>query len=57
MFHLVALLRTQAWVSDSLSALKDCSRERREKSVTPTGHLQQKPRSQNIKRLLLIKEN
>ena len=41
---------------DSLSALRGCSEEVREKPGY-VGVLQQKPRSQNIKRLLLIEEN
>jgi len=50
------LLRTQAWEAASQVALRDSSQEVREE-LGYIGVLQQKPGSQNMKRLLLMKEN
>lgn len=56
-FHLVNLLRTQGWVSDSLSGSSDRLLQRDKREASYIHRAAAKPSSQNIKRSLLIKEN
>lgn len=56
MLYSTDFLRTSARERDSQLALRDCTKEVREEPVF-VSVLQQKPGGQNIKSLLLIKEN
>ena len=56
MFYKEDFLRTKAWKTVSQITLRDCVEDVREEPGY-IGVLQQKPGSQNIKRLLLTKEN